>query len=37
MSQAQFSAFQSLFDRAVSVVLLSLSALVTGAVVVVGG
>jgi hypothetical protein len=37
MSQAQFSALQRLFDRAVSLVMISLGAVVTGAVVVVGG
>jgi hypothetical protein len=37
MSQAQFSAFQGLFDRAISLVMISLGAIVAGAVVVVGG
>jgi hypothetical protein len=37
MSQASFSAFERLFDRAVSLVMLSLGAVVAGAVVIVGG
>jgi hypothetical protein len=37
MSQAQFSAFGRLFDRAVSLVLISMGAVLTGAVAVVGG
>jgi len=37
MSQAQFSALQRLFDRAVSLVFLSMGAVVAGAVAVVGG
>jgi hypothetical protein len=37
MSQAQFSAFGRLFDRAVSLVIISLGAVLAGAVAVVGG
>ena len=37
MSQAQFSAFGRLFDRAVALVIISLGAVLSGAVAVVGG
>jgi hypothetical protein len=37
MSQAQFSAFERMFDRAVSVVFIAMGVVVAGAVAVVGG
>ncbi len=37
MSQAKFSAFERIFDRAIALVILSLGAVVTGAFAVVGG
>jgi hypothetical protein len=37
MSQAQFSAFGRLLDRAVSLVIISMGAVLSGAVAVVGG
>lgn len=37
MSQAQFSAFGRIFDRAISLVIISMGAVLSGAVAVVGG
>jgi hypothetical protein len=37
MSQAQFSAFGRLFDRAIALVMISMGAVLSGAVAVVGG
>jgi hypothetical protein len=37
MTQVQFSALQRVFDRSISLILLSLGAVVTGAVAIVGG
>lgn len=37
MTQVRFSAFERIFDRAVSIVMISLGAVLAGAVAVVGG